>query len=121
MVLVLARNPDHVGACRCSNETTGEFSGHPTAVAGGGFLLGAWRAGLLIGIVVAAALMILPIFLPEAATGQASQRLHKPTARCPDAAGRIVARRLWPVRRSELVAREVPEPAAKEFQRVMWG
>ncbi|MCO5208872.1 MAG: type II secretion system F family protein [Caldilinea sp.] len=101
--------------------STGEFLAILLAVAGGGFLLGAWRAGLLIGIVVAAALMILPIFYLKQ---RQAKRRNAFTNQLPDVLTLLVGslRAGYGLSQAlELVAREVPEPAAKEFQRVMRG
>lgn len=101
--------------------STGEFLAILLAIAGGGFLLGSWRAGLLIGVLVAASLMILPIFYLKQ---RQAKRRNAFTNQLPDVLTLLVGslRAGYGLSQAlELVAREVPEPAAKEFQRVMRG
>ncbi len=101
--------------------STGEFTAILLAVAAAGFLLGAWRAGLLIGILLAAALLILPIFYLKQ---RQARRRNAFTNQLPDVLTLLVGslRAGYGLSQAiELVAREVPEPAAKEFQRVIRG
>lgn len=101
--------------------STGEFTAILLSVAVGGFLLGAWRAGIWIGILVAAALLILPVFYLKQ---RQSRRRNAFTNQLPDVLTLLVGslRAGYGLSQAiELVAREVPEPAAKEFQRVIRG
>ena len=99
--------------------STGEFTAILLAVAVGGFLLGAWRAGVLVGILVAGTLLILPIFYLKQ---RQARRRNTFTNQLPDVLTLLVGslRAGYGLSQAiELVAREVPEPAAKEFQRVI--
>ena len=101
--------------------STGEFTAILLAIAAGGFLLGAWRAGILIGILAAAALMVLPVFYLKQ---RQARRRNAFTNQLPDVLTLLVGslRAGYGLSQAiELVAREVPEPAAKEFQRVIRG
>ncbi len=101
--------------------STGEFTAILLAIAAGGFLLGAWRAGILIGILAAAALLILPVFYLKQ---RQTRRRNAFTSQLPDVLTLLVGslRAGYGLSQAiELVAREVPEPAAKEFQRVIRG
>ena len=101
--------------------STGEFTAILLAVAAVGFLLGTWRASILVGIPLAAALLIFPIFYLK--QRQASRR-NAFTNQLPDVLTLLVGslRAGYGLSQAiELVAREVPEPTAKEFQRVIRG
>lgn len=99
--------------------SVGEFTAILLGLAGLGFLIGAMRAGLFVGIGVALVLCVLPFLYLKQRQGR---RRNAFANQLPDVLTLLVGslRAGYGLSQAiELVAREIPEPASKEFQRVI--
>ncbi|MBK8794961.1 MAG: type II secretion system F family protein [Anaerolineales bacterium] len=88
-------------------------------LAGGGFAVGALRGGAVVGLMVAGVLCVLPILYMKQ---RETKRRSAFTDQLPDVLTLLVGslRAGYGMSQAiELLAREVPEPASKEFKRVI--
>ncbi|MBE2238346.1 MAG: type II secretion system F family protein [Caldilineaceae bacterium] len=97
----------------------GELTAIFVLLAGGGFVVGALRGGAVVGLMVAGVLCVLPILYMKQ---RETKRRSAFTDQLPDVLTLLVGslRAGYGMSQAiELLAREVPEPASKEFKRVI--
>lgn len=101
--------------------SVGEFTAILLLLSGLIFVLATWRAGILIGLLTTALPWVFAVFYLKQ---RQTRRRNAFTNQLPDVLTLLVGslRAGYGLSQAiELVAREIPDPAAKEFQRVMRG